>query len=160
MRVLLTRDATKDLLALHLPDLARSIREAVERYNRERAVFGPLHPRTRACHINEFASNNAAAIFDGRDGVVVVIKDDGTVNVIFDDLAIVRIKKLDHNLNISYQSTKRADRWAAQQPLDGFPMATNLVAGRAGPAGHLAGPRTLRPAPARAGDHPLCKANG
>lgn len=68
-------------------------------------------------------------MLDGRPGVTLIRKDDETLIMIFEDRAVVRLKKLNSDLKISYIPTEQAKSWAAQEPIDGFPEATNLVAG-------------------------------
>ena len=129
MSPLLTQDAAALLLAPHLADLASSMRDAVERYNHERATLGPLRARTRACTINDYASENAERVLDGRTGVRLIRTRDESLYIVFQDRAIVRIKKLNGDLTINCIPTRQARSWAAQQPLEGFPDATNLIAG-------------------------------
>lgn len=129
MSPLLTKEAAQSLLNPHLAVLAASMRDAVERYHRERSTAGPVTARTRACLINDFASENAERDLEGRPGVELIRTDDETLIMVFEDRAIVRIKKLNSDLQISYIPTGQAKLWAAQEPLEGFPEATNLVAG-------------------------------
>ena len=129
MSSLLTKEAAQSLLNPHLEVLAASMRDAIDRYHLERGREGPVSARTRACLINDFASESAERDLDGRPGVELIRTEDETLIMIFDGRAIVRIKKLNSDLQISYIPTGQARLWAAQEPLDGFPEATNLVAG-------------------------------
>lgn len=129
MSPLLSQDAAEALLAPHLLELSTSMRDAVKRCREERGRLGPVSARTRACLINDYASENAERLLAGRPGVELIRTEDETLIMIFEDRAIVRIKKLNSDLQISFIPTGQAKLWAAQQPLDGFPEATNLVAG-------------------------------
>lgn len=129
MTPLLTKEAAREILGPHLADIAASMRDAIARHHRERESAGPVSPRTRACLINDYANENAERLLDGRPGVTLVRKDDETLIMIFDDRAIVRIKKLNADLRISYIPTAQAKAWVAQEPIDGFPEATYLIAG-------------------------------
>ena len=128
MHSLLTKDQAVDLLDRRLPILADCIRRAIERYEAERERDGPVRARTRACLISDYADQNAQALLDGEDIEFIETSDD-TLHIAFADRVILRFKKLDEKLHISYIPTGRATRWAAQEPLEGFPSATNLVAG-------------------------------
>jgi len=130
MSPLLAPDAARRVLEDYLPDLRGCLADAVKRYHDERADAGPVGVRSRACLIHDFAAENAQARIDGRDGVVFVYREDGTLRcLVFNDEAIVRFKKLDRKLQISAIATGISRAWDAQEPIEGFPLATNLVAG-------------------------------
>jgi hypothetical protein len=129
MTRLLTKEDAATILDSHLGDLAFSMREAVASYHDERQGKRPLSPRTRACIISDYASQNAATTLAGHPDVKLIWNDDETLIMIFEDRAIVRIKKLNRDLKISCIPTEQAKSWVAQEPLENFPEATNLVAG-------------------------------
>jgi hypothetical protein len=130
MSPLLPPDEARRVLADHLPDLRSCLADAVKRYHDERADAGPVSVRSRACLIHDFAAENAQARIDGRDGVVFVYREDGTLRcMVFNNEAIVRFKKLDRNRQISAIATGISRAWDSQEPIEGFPLATNLVAG-------------------------------
>lgn len=129
MAALLTSDDAEALLGDHFSSFASFIERAVERYHDERATAGPVSARSRACLINDFASENAEAGLADAADVQLFRTDDETLVMIFAERAIVRIKKLTRKLRISAIPTDQAKRWADQEPIENFPNATNLVIG-------------------------------
>lgn len=130
MRTLLSADEAIDYIGLEvLSELRRCMGDAVERYRRERAEHGPVSAKTRACTINDYTGQNAG-VLDGRSNVILIRRDDGSLRaLVVGDRAIIRFKKLTSSLGICATNTGEARAWARQQPLEGFPAATNLIAG-------------------------------
>ena len=132
MSTLLTDDDARDLLGDKLRVLRECTEDAFKRFGDERAEAGPVGWRARACLVHEFTSENAVKRLDGQPGIELIFRrEDGSLRaIVFEGRAIVRFKKLArHSLTISATPTGEARAWARQQPLEQFPLATNLVVG-------------------------------
>lgn len=128
MHQILLADAARALLSSHLPSIAGCLREAVDRFNEDRALTGPVSTRTRASNVHDYASEAAERVFDGVTGVRL-LRDHGFLVIVIDDTVVIRFKKLSDRLATCGIRTHQARLWAAQEAIPGMPARTHLVAG-------------------------------
>lgn len=127
---LLTADAAREYLGPHLPGIRACLEEADQQYRKDQKGKSPLSPRARACCVHDYVSRRAEIRFGDTPDVTLIYRDDDSLRAIaFGDRAVVRFKKLTRKLRIHAITTGVSAAWNRQEPLEDFPVSTNLVAG-------------------------------
>jgi len=130
-----SKQAAEEILDPHMDKLAEIFPAAWERWE-EFGKAAPevrleVCPRTRSSMLSNFATNAAEKVFAGRGPEVVLTDQPGFLLMIFESKLHVRLKK--YRSGGTYQAygipTEQQQLYEAQQPLTGFPEASNCVHG-------------------------------
>lgn len=129
-----SEDIAAQMLDPYMEMFGRIFPTAWERWERFGEMTPDLRlqacPRTRASMLNNFAAHAAEEIFDGMGPEIVLTDLPGFLLIIVDSKLHVRLKKYrDRNGQTSGIPTGQREIFESQQPIIGFPDASNCVHG-------------------------------
>jgi hypothetical protein len=96
-----------------------------ERHNDELLVISPA---TKAGYISDYIYHNLKGGLEGKDGVTFIEKRQMRF-ILFDGQLLIRVKKLNSELQPSLNRTKSAQAFHHQQMLGDFPLALHVYLG-------------------------------